>query len=390
MARSTRFLFPFAALGLIGGLASGCGDTATPPPGTDAGTDSGPPAGPQTYDYVINRLILDEGAEPPASRGFYGFNLDNRLSPSRAASQQALDCQHGDYFSTVDPDQNTGMCTAGSPGGGANCQGGVDNQLPNIAQTIMGVQTSLNVQATLNEQITSGRLLILVRVSNVNGTLGPTLNDDSVNISVYPFAYAAFANCTNIQQPNQMYQVDNRSLTTAGDLTTARLQFQGSIVNGRLRVAPPAANPTAPNFSLPLPIMGQNLQLNLFQTQLRVTMGATAGTNGNLGGYLKQTDLITALTTIPALMQFREAAMGLIGGFVDIATGTPTPSCESPEGGIGVGLGFETKIATIAATTVATAPTGVCGGGGSSPNSDGGAPMASDGGSTGTDASTRD
>jgi hypothetical protein len=383
MARSTKILFPLVALGLLSSLSVGCGDSATTTndagtPGTDVPgtTDTGTPiadAGPgATYDYVINRLLLDEGAEPGVTtRAFYGFNLDGRNSPSRTASQQAADCSHGDYFSTVDPDQNMGTCAAGSAGGGMGCQGGVDNQLPNVAQTIMQFQASLNVQNTLNEQVDEGKFLIVVRLSGVNGTLGPALNDPSVQVSVYPYAYAAFANCANIQMANQMYQIDNRSLTTPGDLSTARLQFQGSIVNGRLRVNPPAANPTMPNFSIPLSLMGMTLNLNLFQTQLRVTPGETDGLNGNLGGYLRQTDLIDALTTIPALMQFRDAAGPLIQGFVDVATGTPTASCDAPQGGIGVGLGFTTKRAQILPTTVSAAPSGVCGG---SSGSDAGAP----------------
>jgi hypothetical protein len=383
MARSTKILFPLVALGLLSGLSVGCGDTAVNAndagaPGTDGPgrTDTGGPAvdaGPgATYDYVINRLLLDEGAEPGVTtRAFYGFNLDGRNSPSRTASQQAADCSHGDYFSTVDPDQNMGTCAAGSAAGGMGCQGGVDNQLPNVAQTIMQFQASLNVQNTLNEQVDRGAFLIVVRLEGVNGTLGPALNDPSVQVSVYPFAYAAFANCANIQMANQMYQIDNRSLTTPGDLTTARLKFQGSIANGRLRVNPPAANPTMPNFSLPLSLMGTTLNLNLFQTQLRVTPGETDGLSGNLGGYLRQTDLIDALITIPALAAFRDAAGPLIQGFVDVSTGTPT-SCEAPLGGIGVGLGFTTKRAQILPTTVATAPMGVCGGG--STGSDAGVP----------------
>ncbi len=71
-------------------------------------------------------------------------------------------------------------------------------------------------------------------------------------------------------------------------------------------------------------------------------------------------------------MQFRDAAGPLIQGFVDIATGTPSASCDAPQGGIGVGLGFTTKVATIATTTVATAPSGVCGG--ASTGSDAGVP----------------
>ncbi len=382
MARSTKILGSLAALGLIVGCGS---DPATPPadagttPGTDVpvgttdtgGTpqDSGPGA---TYDYVINHLLLDEGAEPPATRGFYGFNLDGRNSPSTTAQQMAVDCSHGDYFSVVDADQNMGTCAAGSAGGGTGCRGGVDNQLPNVAQTIQQFQPSLDVQGTLNEQVESGKFLIVVRVTDVNGTLGPTLNDPSVNVLVYPYAFANFASCANIQMPNQSYTIDNRSLTTPGDLSTARLRFSGSIVNGRLRVAPPpASGANSPNFSIPLSIMDMTLNLDLFQTQLRFNL--TDGSQGNLGGYLKQTTLITALTTIPALMQFRDAAAPLIQGFVDIATGTPTASCDNPEGGIGVGLGFTTRPAMLTPMGAAAGTAGNCGVSGSS-GGDAGAP----------------
>ncbi len=200
MARSTKILGSLATLGLIMGCGSdpvpgnpadaGTGDTGTTP--TDTGAtpqDAGPGA---TYDYVINRLLLDEGAEPPATRGFYGFNLDGRTSPSTTAQQQAADCSHGDYFSVVDSDQNMGTCAAGSAGGGMGCRGGVDNQLPNVAQTIQQFQPDLDVQGTINEQISDGGFLIVVRVTDVNGTLGPTLNDPSVRVLVYPYAFANF------------------------------------------------------------------------------------------------------------------------------------------------------------------------------------------------------
>ncbi len=366
-------------------LGLGCGDDPQPSnPGTDAGTnptdtgsttDTGgpiPDAGPgETYDYVINRLLVDEGQDPPGNRGFYGFNLDERYSRSTTSQQMPLDCNHGDYFSTVDPDQNMGTCMAGASGGGAGCQGGVDNQLPVIAQTLQQFQASLNVQALLDEQVQEGDLTILVRVTGVNGTPGPTLNDPSVRIYVYPNAWALFPNCANINMPGQMYQVDNRSLNTPNDLTSAKLTFEGSIVNGRLIVAPTAASATMPNFSIPLPIQGVMLNLDLYRTQLRVTMNsADMGTNGNLGGYVQQTTLLNALTMVPALMPFRDAAAPLIEGFVDVATniGGSGASCMNPEGGIGMGLGFTTVRAVIAPMSTATRPATACG----APAGDGG------------------
>ncbi|MDB4929124.1 MAG: hypothetical protein JWM10_1608 [Myxococcaceae bacterium] len=327
-----------------------------------------PDAAPLSYDYVINSLLVDEGAEPGATtRAFYGFNLDNRFSSSRTASQVAADCSHGDYFSALDADQNMGTCTAGSTGGGSGCRGGVDNQLPNMVQTIMQFQASLSVQSVLRESIDDGHLVMLLRVSGVNGPLGPTLNDPAVTVTVYPYAWASFTNCASIQAPGQHYTVDNRSLRVAGDLASARFQYPASIVNGRLRVDASGSGDATPTFairppaSLSLGSTGISYEVSFYRTQLRLSLGETGGTSGNLGGFMRQGDVIDALVTIPALMQFRDAAGPLIQGFVDVATGTPA-ACDAPQGGIGVGFGFSTLRAIIDPTTVTGAPPGVCGG----------------------------
>jgi hypothetical protein len=333
-----------------------------PPVGT-------PDAAAQTYDYVITRLLVDEGAEPGVTtRAFFGFNLDHRFSPSRTASQAADDCSHGDYFSALDPDQNAGTCTAGAAGGGAGCQGGVDNQLPNVAQTIMQFQASLNVQSMLDDAITSGRLLILLRVSGVNGVPGPTLNDPAVSVSVFPYAWATFADCAGILTPGRSYAVDNRSLLTSGDLDSARFRYPASIVNGRLRIDASAAGDATSTFAIQppaLPLFGPGATafpaFSFFRTQLRVGLAETASTDGNLGGFMRQGDLVDALTTVPALMQFRDAAGPLVQGFVDVATGAAPARCDAPQGGIGVGFGFHTLRATIAPAPVTGPSAGTCG-----------------------------
>ncbi len=359
-------------------MDSGAGDVSDESPAPDAApvedipAASAPDAAARSYDYVINRMMLDEGAEPGVTtRAFYGFNLDGRFSPSRGASQQPEDCSHGDYFSVVDPDQNSGACMAGAVGGGTGCQGGIDNQLPNLAQTIMQFQASLNVQALLNVRLNAGRDLVLIRVSGVNGALGPALNDPAVTVQLYPFVSPMFADCADVARPNQMYAIDNRSLNVPGDLDSARVQFSGSIVNGRLRVTPTDASAAAPNFLLPLPVMGDTIDLPMYRTRFRFTMGETDGTSGNLGGYASQTDLVEALITIPALRQFRDAVGPLIQGFVDVATGEPVASCASPHGGIGIGIGFSAVRAVVAPMAVSGGVPGMCG---APPATDAGAP----------------
>ncbi|TAK31992.1 MAG: hypothetical protein EPO40_03655 [Myxococcaceae bacterium] len=332
------------------------------PPMEDLSPASAPDAAAQTYDYVVNRLILDEGAEPGVTtRAFYGFNLDGRFSPSRTSSQEPADCSHGDYFSAVDPDQNMGTCTVGMAGGGVGCQGGVDNQFPNFAQTIMQFQASLNVQASLNADLSAGRGLMLIRLSGVNGALGPTLNDPAVTVQVYPYVWPAFTDCARVARRDQIYAVDDRSLAVPNDLDSARVRFAGRIVNGRLRVLSAPIAATAPDFVLPLSLQGAALNLSLYQSRFHFTPGETDATAGNLGGYMRQTEFIDALTAHPALSQFRDAAGPLIQGFVDVATGTPTASCVAPQGGIGVGLGFSATRAVILSTTVPSVPVGVCG-----------------------------
>ncbi len=337
-----------------------CTSGACPDAGAPRDVGSPPDPGVRSYDYVVNRFVLDPGAEPPINRGYYGFNVDAHYSPPVFASQQPNDCRHGDYFSVVDPDQNMGTCTNGAPSGGASCRGGVDNQFPNFAQTLQQFQASVNVERDLNANLNAGRTLWIVRVSGVDGALGPTLNDPSVDVKVYEHVAPLFADCADVARPGQMYAIDDRSLLVAGDLDSARLQFDGVIVNGRLRVTPPATA-AAPGVRIPLAIMGSTVDLPLRRTQLRLTLDETAGTLGNLGGYTPQTEFFEAFVALPALMQFRESLVPLIQGFVDVATGTTPLRCEHPDGAVGLGIGFSAVRAVVASMTVTSPPRGMCG-----------------------------
>jgi hypothetical protein len=346
-------------LGLLGstlGLAAGCGGDTT----GDGMMMTEPP---RSYDYVINALTIDEGAGGmapiPASHtsGVAGFNLDGRTTGPMGS--MPVDCAHGDFFSTTDPDQNMGNCTAGMARGGSACMGGVDNQIPEIASVVGGFGT--DIRMTLRDQIQQGKVAILVRVSDVNGTPGPGFNDSSVRVSVYPISRPMFASCMSIGQPGQTYAVDNESLNTAGNLDSAKITFTGSIVNGRLRVNPPSAG-GMPNFTFNLPIMNMNIPLALYQTQLRVSMTPDRGTEGNLGGFVRLSLLTTMLRgLLPP--SFPEATVqSVLTSLVDIQDPAGNPmGCSAPNGGISLGLGFTTVRATIAPMTVSGAQRGMCG-----------------------------
>jgi hypothetical protein len=332
--------------GVFGPCACGSLDGGAP----GASLRSVAPPDPRTYDFVIHRFILDAAAEAPSNRGFYGFNLDGRFSPSATSAQAADDCFHGDYFSTVDPDQNRGSCA-----GGSGCQGGVDNQYPNVAQTFQLFQSQLGVQSCLSRRSSEGRGLILIRVADVDGPLGPALDDPEVTVSLYPGALPLFAECAAITRSGQPYAVDDLHLTIPGDPGSARLRFGGSIVRGRLRVTAPATS------ALPFALgFGGTSQLRAFQ--LRVSLTETDGTRGNLGGHVDQTELLETFVSLPRLGALRDAVGPLIQGFVDLATPNAdgARSCESPQGGIGIGVGFEAVRARITATTSGPVD-GMCG-----------------------------
>jgi hypothetical protein len=340
--------------------AAGCGGTTTDvPPAGDGGTGNETGAdvatGPaQTFDYVISALSIDQAmggmAPNPMThgQGVAGFNLDNRFSGPAGA--MPADCAHGDFFSTTDTDQNMGTCTAGMARGGAACNGGVDNQLPEIGNIVSGFGT--DIRMTIDEQLSMGKIAILVRIADVNGTPGPTLNDNSVNVTVYTTGRPMFASCAMRSMPGAAYAIDT---------TTQEATFTGRIVNGRLVVNPPAAAGMA-NFTLNLPIMNMNIPLRLFQTQLRVNMTPDTGTAGNLGGYIPLRDLSTMLATLlpagipPATVQT------VLASLVDVQLPMgDAMGCTAPNGGISLGLGFTTTRATIQAARVTGAQAGMCG-----------------------------
>ena len=329
-----------------------------------------------TYDYVISGLTIDDGMNidmPAAIRmGLTGFDLDGRRTGPTAATVAHADCAHGDFFSTLDPDQNNGTCAEGTLRGGASCMGGVDNQLPNFASTIRSLMPALDLRRSLGEAVASGGVSILVRVSNVSGTPGPGFNDSSVTVRFYPIGRPMFASCASIGTPGQPYAIDTASLSNPSDLDSAPFVFQGSIVNGRLRLNP-TGDSTRPNFSLPFATNGRTLALALYSTQMRIDLTADRGTRGNLGGYARVPDFLTNFGEVLSLSaeQIRQLAP-ILQAFVDIeipsgdamgcgervsATGTPAT------GGVGVGVGVTIVRAQIAVTPVTGAQPGTCGSG---------------------------
>ncbi len=346
------------------------GDAGEPP--IDLPPPPPPPPSSRTFDYVIDGITIDQGVnssgEPngmapnPAThtQGVAGFDLDGlRSTPADAMMRGSAACLHADFFSTLDPDQNDGTCSVGVARGGVSCLGGVDNQLPEIAATVTGFGT--DVRMTFADEVRQGKLAILIRVSDVDGTPGPTFNDSSVTIRVYPTGHPMFANCAHIGTVGQNFAVDDVSLNIAGDLNSAKIQFSGSIVNGRLRVATPSAGSGA-NFTLNLPVMGMYLPLSLFKTQLRVDLTADRGANGNLGGYVQLAPFAAMLTALlPAGIPV-STIQTVLQSLVDVRDPAgDSMGCTAPNGGIALGYGFTAVRAVVSPSTVQGAQVGMCG-----------------------------
>jgi len=344
---------------LLGAMAAGCGDSTPAMNSGDGGTSSPdgatPPGPPQTFDYVINAITIDQGmggmAPDPAThtQGVSGFNLDGRFTGPMATMPS--DCAHGDFFSTLDPDQNMGNCTAGMARGGPSCVGGVDNQLPEIASILGGF--GADVRMTINDQLNQGRLSLLVRLSDVNGTPGPGFNDDRVNISIFTVGRPMFASCAMRNMPGQNYAID---------MMAQELTFTGRIANGRLIINPPAASTGMPNFTFTLPIMGMNIPLRIFQTQVRLNVTPDMGSAGNLGGYIPLMDLSSMLTPLLPSGIPPATVRTVLSSLVDVQYPMGNAmGCMEPNGAISLGFSFTTVRANIQMARVNGAQPGMCG-----------------------------
>jgi hypothetical protein len=366
----TKRLLTLATAGALIGLV-GCGGPVNNPdggnnPDSSSPTDGGGGPG-MTYTYVISELSVSE-TPVDSNSPVTGFNLDNIFSVNSEGSlpDTPRSCDRPDWPSMLDPDQNcpmgswnmaTGACSTNmgcAPGAG--CRGGVDNQLPGIVDSLDNVvhdQLPMGIRNELRSQINQHKLSLLVRVTGVNSLT----DDNEVTLKIYN-AFPTFTTGCDSVAPNREYAIDANSLNTASDIESAKIQFPGRIVGGRLQVTAPGM------FPLPLPeIMGRSVMLTLTNAQLRVNLTATGGTGGNLGGSFNGSQLLTAVRNISPQLEMTAAT--LIGGFVDIeengickqGLGTMNPMF----GGIGVGLGFSLVPATAAPMSATSRGAGTCG-----------------------------
>lgn len=315
-----------------------------------------------SVDYLLTDFSIDGEtrlAPNPAvfAQPVAGFNLDGRFTGAVAA--QPADCSHGDFFSSLDADQNMGTCTAGTARGGSLCTGGVDNQLPAVADLVMGFGSDL--RTTINTLVRTGRAVVIARVAGLDAPLSPTLDDDEVTVLVYPVARPLFAECTMTGTAGLSYAIDDSSLTRAGDLTSARYRFPARIVRGRLRTLPSMA--AGADFSIRIPLAGGVLAtFELQRTQLRANLSADFATAGNLGGYTPVRAVAGAIApTLPPTIP-EGTVNALLQTLVDVQDPAgDAEGCYAPNGAIALGMGFSGVRVVLSERSVSAPVPGMCG-----------------------------
>jgi hypothetical protein len=145
-------------------------DAIVPPPGPGA-----------TFTFVFDSLAIDPTDSPDVPHT--GFDLDSLYSTDTDMGG----CDHPDYYSIYDNDQHcltrTETCSVTPNPGCARtnpgCRGGVDNQLPTLANTLE-TATNTDVRTALQTAVTTSRFSVLLRLSGVNDSR----NDGSVRVSL--------------------------------------------------------------------------------------------------------------------------------------------------------------------------------------------------------------
>lgn len=348
----------------------GTGSETSNPTDGGTGNETGMGGMPVDRYFVVNNLIVQDSPDTAFAMGSQGFNLDN-LYTQGGGSSSGPGCGKEDYYSTLDLDQNCSMVNAmdmctGMTGATIRYDatnmaqtgghGGVDNQLPNLGQTLSAIASGMNLSTLLQNYVSTNQIALVVRVT------APTGLTDSQNVTVRIYqAYPTFTSGCSTVEANRTYAISSSSVM-GGNLDMANLTFQGTIVGGRLRVA----SMNSLNIPLP-PIMGVTIPLSLSNPQLRVSFNAdgTMGMNGNLGGAVPAQGILDAVRNNPMLAQYRTIVESAIGGIVDVQTNgicvQRMNNMVTQIGSIGMGIGVTMLPAMVQPMPAASQTAGTCG-----------------------------
>lgn len=290
-----------ALCGAVAGsfAAIGCGSTTMPgnDTGTGGGTDS-PAMAPVTMTYIVDTITIPPSPTGPMMNITPGFNLDDKVSVEGGAGN----CEDaiGDYV---------------------NDQGdtGIDNQLVGILiSTLMGFISDLDVQAEVDTQISSGSLLLAVRVNDINSYT----SDSSVTLDLFLVdpAGCAMSPCA----PTGGVTADAMWVQQAG--APLAMGLPATIADGVLSGGP---------IDLPLSFeaSGEMITLTIRDATVGGDISESGMENGAIGGELRIDDVVMLAEMI--MPGIGETARGLLEMYGDLSPSTADPLvCDSISAGI--------------------------------------------------------
>lgn len=300
-----------ALCGAVAGsvAAMGCGG--------GGGADSGPAtpdAFVETMDPISQVYIVGEISIPAMPSGAMmnitpGFNLDDKVSVDGGAG----DCR--DFIQDFVNEQG---------------ETGVDNQLVgSLIGLLSGFVSDLDVQMTVDEQISTGALLLAMRVNDIESFEN---DPDGVTLDLFLVdpAGCAMSPCA---PTGGAVSADAMWTMQAGPALASGLS--ATIEDGVLSGGP---------LDLPLSFdaSGMTIMLTIRDARVGGDISADGLANGNIGGELRIDDIVELAEGI--MPGIGETARGILQDSADLSPSTADPmTCES----ISAGIGFSAVPGTV-------------------------------------------
>jgi hypothetical protein len=300
-----------ALCGVVAGsvAAMGCGNSTTPA-GTDAGTDAAAMTmEPISVTYIVGEISIPSMPSGAMSNITPGFNLDDKVSVDGGAGN----CE--DFIQDFVNEQG---------------ETGVDNQLVgSLIGLLSGFVSDLDVQATVDEQISTGALLLAVRVNDIESF---ETDPDGVTLDLFLVdpAGCAMSPCAPMGgtvSADQMWAMQAGPALATGLSAT----IEGGVLSGG-------------PLDLPLSFEASGMTIDLVIRDARVggDISEDGMANGNIGGELRIDDIVALAEMI--MPGIGETARGILTDSADLSPSSADPmTCES----ISAGIGFSAVSGTL-------------------------------------------
>lgn len=313
----------------------------------------------QTFTYAVSEMTVD--AFPEDRAPIAGFDLDGRFNTELDESacgmvdiRSPLECENNCSPSLVSRD---GVCArAGCEG--ADCRGGVDNNLP-ILVALLGALRSRDfayqdVRPFIERAYRTGQAALVVQVSGVDDITQDDLVAVRV-IRVVPAYVALPASACNAALLDQRYAVASRAVVNGDPTRPIVRDGVGRIHRGVLRARF--------NGEIHVPFIDGGPSIRdwpIESAQFAINLTQEGGTAGNLGGAITVQTLLPSFGTMPEPDQIGR----FLGSIADLPDSTGTcvrfGGCVEIFGRISIGVHFSLVRAVLEPRVLDAPPIGAC------------------------------